>query len=106
MNWKQKCAINSNAGLEFPLWDSHKGIPMKTLNYVRKEKQWQIYHKFEERNKVSFLKEISGNDGFRILKDLHQFAYKLESKINSKKLDIARIKTLSNVHSIFGKVKL
>jgi len=66
---------------------------------------WGIYHKLEEKQKNRFLKKLSICGGFKILSELNQFANKLSTKPNFKKLDADKIKTLNAVHSIFGKVK-
>lgn len=76
-----------------------------TLNYSSREKRWKAYYKLEQKTKKIFFNKISAGDGFKILKELHQFVYNLKDKAGLEKLDMTKIKTLAKTHSIFGKVK-
>lgn len=76
------------------------------LNYNLKEERWDIYHKFEKGQKKYYLERLTAGDGFKILKELHRFAYKSGVKLHFNKLDVAKIETLANVHSIFGRIKV
>lgn len=76
-----------------------------TLDYKSRENRWRAYHKLEEKDKELFFKKTSAGDRFKILKELHQFVYNLKDKKSVEKLDMAKIKTLARVHSVFGKVK-
>ena len=78
---------------------------MARFNYSKREKHWKIYHRLEAKQKKHFLNKMSEKDGFKMLKELHQFAYKLGGEAGFNKLDMVKIKALANVHSVFGKVK-
>lgn len=78
---------------------------MTKANYSKREKQWSIYHRFEQKRKAYSLKGLSEAGSIKILSELHNFAYELGIKPSLNKLDIAKIKTLANVHSMFGRVR-
>jgi len=75
------------------------------LNYNNRKKRWRRYRKFEQEARKVFLNRISAGEGFKILKELHQFVYDLKGKPGLERLNMDKIKTLARVHYIFGKVK-
>lgn len=79
---------------------------MPEYNYSRRETRWEIHHKLEVKQRKYFLKQMSEEDSFRILKELHQFACKLGDKSEFHRVDMDRIKALADVHALFGKLKV
>lgn len=79
---------------------------MARFNYSKREKRWKIYHRLEAKQKRRFLRKMSEEDGFKMLKELHRFAYKLGPKLRLDEIDMAKIKSLAHIHSMFGKVKI
>ena len=77
---------------------------MKANNPL-KETRWQIYKKLEPKIKKRFLEKISEEDSLKMLSKLYQFTYNLKKKAADKKLALSKIKTLAEIHSIFGKVE-
>ncbi len=77
---------------------------MKGLKHTDREKEWRIFHKFEERERAHRLRKISINDSFRILKGLYQFVNLLGAQKRLEGLERTKIQLLAKVHSLFGKV--
>jgi len=78
---------------------------MIKTDYSKRERQWNAYHRLEQKRKAYFLKKLSEADGFNLLNELHSFVYESGVKRGLNKLDMAKIKTLANVHSMFGRIK-
>lgn len=78
---------------------------MTKVDYTKRERQWSTYHRWERKRKARFLKRLSEARAIKILTELYSFVYGSGVKPHLNKLDIAKIKTLTNVHSMFGKVK-
>ena len=70
-----------------------------------RERRWYIYHKFEDEQKKRSLQRLSEVDGFKLLKELFQFACSLNSGLSFKRLNMSKIKVLADIHSTFGRVK-
>jgi len=71
----------------------------------RREKRWNLYRKSEQENKKHFLKSLSETDGFKILEELYNFAYGVQAKQSFNKSDMAKIKVLSSMRSVFGRIQ-
>lgn len=78
---------------------------MTKANYNQRKRQWNIYHRLEEKGKVLSLKRLSEAGGIEVLNGLFKFMDNPGLRQGLRKLGIARIKTLSRVHSLFGRVK-
>ena len=78
---------------------------MTKANYNQRKRQWNTYHKLEEKGKVFSLKKLSEAGGIEVLDGLFKFMDKPGLRQGLHKLGIARIKTLGRVHSVFGRVK-
>lgn len=68
-------------------------------------RNWQAYHNFEEREKASFLRNMSEKESLNILRELYEFTDGLKDKRHFTILDNDKIKHLARVHRIFGKIK-
>lgn len=78
---------------------------MKILDYDKRESKWKIYHEFEEKEKERRLTKLSTRTSFDILKELYQFSHNLNTDMKFNSFDMEKIKTLSNIHHIFGRVE-
>ena len=78
---------------------------MAKANYSKRERQWGIYHRLEQKRKARSLKKLSEAGAIKILTELYSFVYESGVKPRLNTLDIAKIRTLANVHSMFGRVK-
>lgn len=76
------------------------------INYKKKQRQWSVYHKFEQKDKKRSLKELSATEGFRIFDELYRFAHRLSIKPSFKRLDMDKVKALADIHYKFGKIKV
>ncbi len=74
-------------------------------NYSRRERQWGMYHSLEEKRRIRSLKKLSVAGGIQILDGLLKFMDETGTRRGLHKLDIARVKTLGRVHSMFGRIK-
>lgn len=77
----------------------------RELNLKNTERRWNLAYRYEMAGKKRFLRKLSEQNGFRILQELHKFAYNSKARSTFNILDKDKINTLSKVHSIFGKVK-
>lgn len=68
-------------------------------------RNWQAYHNFEEKEKVSFLRKMSEKDSINILRQLYKFADGLKREPYFTRLDEDKVKSLIRVHRMFGKIK-
>lgn len=78
---------------------------MTELSFKKNEKQWAVYHKWEKKYKMRYLRKLSEADGFRILEELHRFVCKMGTKPSFAESDMSKIKLLAKVHSLFNKIK-
>lgn len=69
------------------------------------ETRWKKYHHIERKQKMLALKKLSEQKAFRILSELHQFAYASLVPASYNELDALKIKQLREVHFMFGTVK-
>lgn len=77
---------------------------MFQFNYKIRENKWNLYRKTEKKAKEYFLKRLSIKDGYNILKDLSQIAYKLHPFQKTHKFTLAKTNELIRIHRIMGKV--
>lgn len=68
------------------------------------QRRWDILHKFELKQKESFLKKLTINESLKILNELYRFTQKIGDKEYCRKLNMERIQILSKVHFMFMKV--
>lgn len=61
------------------------------------QRRWDILHKFELKQKESFLKKLTTNESLKILDELYRFIQKISDKKYYKKLNMKRIQILSNM---------
>lgn len=78
---------------------------MTKANYSKRERQWNTYHRLEQKRRLYFLKKLSKGRGFNLLNELHEFMHKSGTMRGLNRLGTARLKILADVHSIFGRVK-
>ncbi|MFH1664937.1 MAG: hypothetical protein ABIA77_02200 [Candidatus Omnitrophota bacterium] len=80
-------------------------MDIRTVRRITEERRWRKYYKFEKRKKAQFLRKMSANDGFRILKELYQFAARLRDKTRPERFDRDKVRMLTDVHLLFNRVK-
>lgn len=68
-------------------------------------RNWQAYHNFEEREKASLIRKMSGEDSMNILRHLCRFADGVKRESYFTRLDEEKVKSLIRVHRMFGKIK-
>lgn len=78
---------------------------MTKANYSRRDKQWSAYRRLGQKRKACSLKRLSEARAIKILNELYGFVYESGVRPRLNRLDITKIRTLANVHSMFGKVK-
>jgi len=66
---------------------------------IREERRWARYRGHDNKNRERFLRALSEKDGFNILKDLYEFAYRTSGKSEFAKPNKDKIKTLAEIHS-------
>lgn len=70
-----------------------------------REKDWQIYQQYERDVKRTTLRTLSARDGFKQFVQLYEFARGAGLLPARPKLDWAHIRALSEIRSLFAKVK-
>lgn len=68
------------------------------------QKQWDILHNFEDRQKKSFLMSLTKNEALKIFRDLYQFAESISGMACNKNSALEKANALAEVHSMFMKV--
>ncbi len=79
---------------------------MHKFKISRTQKCWDIFHKFERKHQELFLKKLSLNKGFSILKDLYRFSQNITDQTAFRKLNLAKVQILSRIHFMFNKINL
>ncbi len=69
-------------------------------------RRWDIVHKFETEYNRKVFKNLSPRDSFKVFLNLYEFAHKVRSREDIRRIDADKIKNLSKIHSIFNKIKI
>lgn len=70
------------------------------------KRNWDLVHKFEDKYKKSFLRNLTIKDSLAVFLDLYQFSYRLVNKKKVFGFNTDKMEALCKIHSIFNKVKL
>jgi hypothetical protein len=71
-----------------------------------KERNWNLLHNWEKKNKADFLSKLTIKGSLKILQELHELFQSETSKKEMLKLNSLKVHTLSKIHFAFGKVKI
>ena len=75
---------------------------MKKL--LRPKSKWDMYYEYENSWKSEYLQKLSVSDGCKLFKSLFSLAFKVNNNTISSKFNNDKLKVLSEIHTIFGKV--
>ncbi len=78
---------------------------MTELNLKNRPRQWSLVHKYEVNSKKRSLRKLSERAGFKMFQDLYKFVCNSKTRSTFNILDMDKINTLAEIHSIFGRIK-
>lgn len=68
------------------------------------KRDWGKIHRFEEREKIAFLKKLTVKESFRIFCDFYELAYSTKSRREFLRLNPEKINALKKIKAIFSMV--